>query len=181
MIKRKTEKVNKCILFAGCSFTWGQGLYFYSGLPSLVEQPWNTYNHLLVNHTQIEQAARLRYPRLVADYFGTAEVVDRVNGGSHQSILKWWNTCLFSDTKFVENHGRTDVPLEDIGLVVMQLTQPHRCCIPFEGPGIAFNDLAKDTKKLKRFMKQNNLKTVDEYADWYINFSLQPIQEFLHE
>lgn len=25
----------KGILFGGCSFTWGQGLYFYSDLPNL--------------------------------------------------------------------------------------------------------------------------------------------------
>ena len=27
----------KGILFGGCSFTWGQGLYFYSNLPNLYE------------------------------------------------------------------------------------------------------------------------------------------------
>jgi len=179
MIKRKTEKINKSILFAGCSFTWGQGLYYYTGLPSIVEQPWNTYDHRLVNHTQIEHAARMRFPRLVANYFNTSEIVDRVNGGSHQSILKWWNTCFFSDTNFVDGHGRTDIPLEDIGLVVMQLTQPHRDCIAFEGPGIAFNELYNDIPKLKRFMKIHDIKTPDDYVKWYIDYSLRPIEHFL--
>ena len=151
-------------MFAGCSFTWGQGLYFYSGLPSCVEQPYNKYDHNLVNHTQIEQAARLRFPRLVADHFGTAEIVDRVNGGSHQSILKWWNTALFTDTKFLEKYGRTDIPIEDIGLVVMQLTQSHRCCYDFNGVINAFFDIANDRKQLKKFMETNNFKTFEDYS-----------------
>ena len=32
-MKIKNDKVTKGIIFAGCSFTWGQGLYFYSDLP----------------------------------------------------------------------------------------------------------------------------------------------------
>lgn len=181
MIKRRTEKANKCILFAGCSFTWGQGLYFYSGLPSCVEQPYNKYDHKLVNHTQIEQAARLRFPRLVANYFDTAEIVDRVNGGSHQSILKWWNTALFTDTKFVEGHGRTDIPIDDIGLVVMQLTQPNRCSYEFNGVTKAFNDIANDRKHLKKLMKTYNLETFEDYEAWYTNQSLRPVQTFLQK
>ena len=27
----------KGIIFAGCSYTWGQGLYYYSGLETLKE------------------------------------------------------------------------------------------------------------------------------------------------
>ena len=34
-MKTKSDKVYKGMVFAGCSFTWGQGLYFYSDLPNL--------------------------------------------------------------------------------------------------------------------------------------------------
>ena len=50
-MKTKSDKVYKGMVFAGCSFTWGQGLYYYSNLPTLKEPPPDAYNSNLVNHS----------------------------------------------------------------------------------------------------------------------------------
>jgi hypothetical protein len=65
----------KGILFGGCSFTWGQGLYFYSELNRLT-YPVNefTYNDATVNDAHRKFRDTLRYPRLVANHFKTFEV-----------------------------------------------------------------------------------------------------------
>ena len=47
-MKIKDDKVTKGIIFAGCSFTWGQGLYYYSNMETLKEPPPNQYDVTLV-------------------------------------------------------------------------------------------------------------------------------------
>ena len=46
---KQNAKVTKGMVFAGCSFTWGQGLYYYSGMDTLQEPPPNHYKHELVS------------------------------------------------------------------------------------------------------------------------------------
>ena len=63
------------IVFLGCSFTWGQGLYFYSGLDTL-KLPDNEYmfNQNEVTHAHIMYKNKFRFARLVADEFKTFEL-----------------------------------------------------------------------------------------------------------
>ena len=44
MKSKQNAKITKGIIFAGCSFTWGQGLYYYSNLDTLQEPPPDQYN-----------------------------------------------------------------------------------------------------------------------------------------
>ena len=65
----------KGLIFAGCSFTWGQGLYYYSGLDTLVEPAPDCYDAKLVTDAHKKYMETLRYPRLVANHFKTFEIV----------------------------------------------------------------------------------------------------------
>jgi hypothetical protein len=95
--------VTKGIIFAGCSFTWGQGLYYYSSLPTLLAGS-NTFDPTLLTDSQIEFMKSVRYPRLVANHFNTFEHVDARNGGSHVSTIKWWESALgFNSENYSEN------------------------------------------------------------------------------
>lgn len=38
-MRLKNEKFVKGLIFAGCSFTWGQGLNYYNNFPTNVEMP----------------------------------------------------------------------------------------------------------------------------------------------
>ena len=73
--------VTKGIVFTGCSFTWGQGLYYYSNLQTLKEPGMYRYDQSLVNSAHRRYMASVRFPRLVANHFKTFEVVSENNGG----------------------------------------------------------------------------------------------------
>ena len=62
----------KGIIFGGCSFTWGQGLYFYSDLVDL-KYPESEYvfNQKEITDAQIKFKNTLYYPRLVSNHFNT--------------------------------------------------------------------------------------------------------------
>jgi len=60
------SKPDKGMVFAGCSFTWGQGLYYYSNLDTLAEPLPDHYDRNLVRHAHIKFKESVRYPILVA-------------------------------------------------------------------------------------------------------------------
>ena len=50
---KENAKVGKGMIFAGCSFTWGQGLYYYSNLSTLKEPPPDCYDSKLLTGSHI--------------------------------------------------------------------------------------------------------------------------------
>ena len=88
----------KGILFGGCSFTWGQGLYYYSNLNRLpiLENDY-TYHPELIKESHLRFKDSIRYPRLVANNFNTFEVFkdnndkDLSNGGSEDDTFDFYN------------------------------------------------------------------------------------------
>ena len=102
----------KGIIFAGDSFTWGQGLYFYSELPRLFYPPFNQYigdnvtkSHRLFKNTK-------SFTRLVSNYFNTPqlkvftdslELVNYLKSKSyHQSVLLMMSSGNFDGIDFKE-------------------------------------------------------------------------------
>lgn len=81
----------KGIIFGGCSFTWGQGLYFYSDLVDL-KYPESEYvfNQKEITDAQIKFKNTLYYPRLVANHFNTFEVTKKDNGGSEDKTFDFF-------------------------------------------------------------------------------------------
>lgn len=126
----------KGIVFAGCSFTWGQGLYYYSNLPSLEgkEPPSDCWFSHLVTHSHIRYMESVRYPRIVANHFNTWELVVEGNGGSNQSIVKYWDDRL-TDSEPNSIERSTNYNYNDISHLVFQLTQYQRDNFVFEHDG----------------------------------------------
>ena len=91
----------KGMLFGGCSYTWGQGLYFYSDLPDLYN-PKNIHEFLghKVTNAQIEFKNTIRYARLVSNHFNTFEIVKIDNGGSDDETFNFFR-YIFRNTKEV--------------------------------------------------------------------------------
>ena len=69
--------MKKGILFAGCSFTWGQGLYYYSGLETLKEPAPEQFDKKLIKDAHLRFMWTIRFPRLVANHFETFEIVKK--------------------------------------------------------------------------------------------------------
>jgi len=115
----------KGLVFAGCSFTWGQGLYYYSGLESLKEPPPDTYDANLVRSAHIKYAATLRYPRLVSNYFNTFEVVSNQNGGSEETSMNFLSQLFGLESGF--GHLTTDsLCYNEVEYIILQTSNPVR-------------------------------------------------------
>lgn len=110
----------KGIIFAGCSFTWGEGLELYSNLPTIDMEYYNKYGyhypHVMeiengVKPSHIEWMKSNRFARKVATHFNTFECVYGENGGSYQSTMK---------QHIIDNYNKYGT---DISHIVIQCTE----------------------------------------------------------
>ncbi len=124
-MKLKNEEVKKGILFAGCSFTWGQGLYYYSNMSTLKEPPPDAYNATLVTDAHNNFRKTLYYPRLVANHFNTFEVVKIENGGSEVTSFDYMK-CAFGLMGPIYNYIQQTFSFDEIEYIVFQTSQPQR-------------------------------------------------------
>lgn len=106
----------KGIIFGGCSFTWGQGLYFYSDLPRLVKPVDDSWNANWVTRAQLKFKDIIRYPRIVANRLNTFEIVKTDNGGSDLDSLSFISD-LFKSSNYQH---------DDISYIIFQLTHVTR-------------------------------------------------------
>jgi len=182
---KSQSPVTRGMIFAGCSFTWGQGLYYYSNMPTLVEPPANHYQADYVKDTHIEYMKSLRFPRLVANHFNTYELCQPWNGGASYSIHDWWQRCFMSKDNPEKNKGNHPVTpptfnYEDISHVFYQFTQWHRAHSPTRlgkpYPSTHSDILANH--EIAKWLIENNL-TVDQYIEQAIRKELQEVKEFL--
>lgn len=190
-------KITKGMIFAGCSFTWGQGLQYYSNLPTLIENSpygyepefWTLAHHKFKN--------KVRWPKLVADHLDSFEIVHPKNGGSNQQILNYWKHCLnwkpenqsvpaFRPNEFdiVEK-----INYKEISHFVLQLTQFMRDKVEFSVDGQHVNielqaawDEHRPYKKLfeKWFLNQP-YKNLGEYHDLIYSATIRKIKSFFQE
>jgi hypothetical protein len=115
----------KGLIFAGCSFTWGQGLYYYSGMETIKYPAPDAYDSKLVSDAHKRHMATLRYPRLVADHFNTWEVVSKQNGGSEETSIHYLNAAF----GLIKEYGHLiedKFDYSEIEYVVIQTSQPNR-------------------------------------------------------
>jgi hypothetical protein len=128
MKPKHDAKITKGIIFAGCSFTWGQGLYYYSNLNTLQEPPPDQYNPDYLTESHIEFMKTVRYPRLVANHFNTFEFVHPRNGGSNHGAVAYWRACLNTKNKHEKIYNDRIRPIDysEISHIVFQLTQWQR-------------------------------------------------------
>lgn len=180
--------VCKGMVFAGCSFTWGQGLYYYSNMPSLVESQPHDYDPKLVTHAHIEYMKTLRFPRLVANHFNTYELVHTHNGGSNSSAMDYWDDIFFQTSRGgYQNHNLTDsikLDTSEVSLMVYQITQPHRdnFVIP-SGELVSVFQFMSDAKYFDTYQSYLSDKNISEteFIKNYEQDSLKNIKQFLQK
>lgn len=156
-----SNKING-LLFAGDSFTWGQGLYYYSGLPNIYIPSPGHYIDDCVSPAHKKYVKIKRYARLVSNNFDTFELVKRNNGGSDIDSLDFINDVF--------KHGNFNY--KDISYVIFQTTQFMRS--PFE---IEING------KLLQFNFNNSTQKMHNLHDIFIkwlyenNYSLEDYEK----
>jgi hypothetical protein len=124
-MKIKDDKVTKGIMFAGCSFTWGQGLYYYSNMETLKEPAPNKYDVTLVNDAHKNFRKTLYYPRLVANHFDTFEVVKIQNGGAEATSVDYLKVA-FGLMGYNPDYLTDTYSFSEIEYIVFQTSQPQR-------------------------------------------------------
>lgn len=189
MIKRPDKHPVKGIVFAGCSFTWGQGLYYYSGLPTLREPPPDKYDHSMLRRSHIKFMEANRYPRLVANAFKTYEFVHHQNGGSNEGAVDYWRRCFKNNNEETEHTHNNLISLtyDEVSHVVFQITQWQRDRFTFvvrdQSFTIPFHNVGWTpwNKLWLEYCSKNNI----DLTEWIDNFIqhkvLGNIKEFLVE
>jgi len=115
--------MRKGILCLGCSFTWGEGLYYYSGLEGLTMSEEHNFPKYQSQHRSVYDSYRemVRWPRLVSNHFNTWEWtgVGTTNGGT--------NIQLYSDI-IQKKLNVGDIKYSDFDYFVWQFTDVIRDC-----------------------------------------------------
>lgn len=189
MIAKDDAPVVKGLLFAGCSFTWGQGLYYYSNLPTLKEPAPDCYDPALVTAAHKRFMETVRFPRLVAQHFRTWEVVHPFNGGSNLSAIRWWRSS-FNEMPPGPDHTIKEYEYSEFSHVFFQLTQWHRDNIVIEIDGKRFDvpmnivlggpGCEEWPERFGRWLKMQNL-TWDVWVSKYIDENVARVKAFLEE
>ena len=167
----------KGILFGGCSFTWGQGLYFYSDLENLpYSSQFYGFNYKDVNESMLRYKNAVRYARIVAQNFETFEVLrDDVgklygNGGSEDETFLFFDYLFNIERKF---------KYSDFEYVVIQLSNVWRNDFVFELNGIEHRTKIKDLYLYDHIEKDVILtKELMEFCNFH-NYTLDDIKELL--
>jgi hypothetical protein len=180
----------KGILFGGCSFTWGQGLYFYSDLNRIQEPPEWQFRPELVTHSHIRFKDTIRFPRLVANHFKTFECFKKPNGGSEDETFNFFEKIFDKNNQFPNNSFLTTELLEydDIDFIVLQTSQLWRNKFYFtldgveqysnvwaQDKGISFS--GENSENFEKWLIKNNM----DYNQWMDLFSKQQVERIKKE
>lgn len=125
-------RMKKNAIFAGCSFTWGQGLWSYletkQHVPSYEE--WIFENKPLADNSR-EIRENLRFPKLVSDELNLHIISKIKNGGTDEESVEFID-YIFDKTKDYNSiFPQEKYNYTDIDLCVYQTTQLSRSGIRF--------------------------------------------------
>lgn len=189
-MRLKNEKFVKGLIFAGCSFTWGQGLNYYNNFPTNVEMPLGRYDKTKLTASQVKYIKKHRFPRLVADHFNTYEFVRWDNGGSNADAVDWFHGCFTQvenlDTIEANNiFGKKPMRIDysEISHVIFQLTQLERDDITLEIDGHEVRDgylqwITDRKEQLSWYLDKHNLD-FDSWCQAKLQDSFNNVKNFL--
>jgi len=168
------ERTIKGILFGGCSFTWGQGLYHYSNLSNLRATSENhSFNSRAITEAMIRYKNSLRFPRLVANALNTFEVCKDDtgqllgNGGSKDETFAYFDYLFNVERKFSYN---------DFSHIIIQLSNPYRNYFEFELDNIKYKTKISNTHLYKGIDDDVvGGEKFEEYCNLH-NYSIDDIQ-----
>jgi len=159
----------KGIIFAGCSFTWGQGLYFYSDLPDVPKIGDVDYHDNKFKDSHFKFKDTLRFPRLIANHFDTFEVVKKQNGGSDEHSIEFVKD-LFNNQNFI---------YEDFSYLIFQTSQIVRNTFKFDYMGKSYNINVPGKHHTYTDNEMMFLNWLTDsginYDQWYESFKIQVV------
>jgi hypothetical protein len=189
MKSRADSNVTKGMIFAGCSFTWGQGLYYYSNLSTVKEPSSNTYyDKGLIKPAHIKFKETVRFPRLVADHFNSYEFVHPENGGCNQGSVHWWKNAFKNPGARISNLPVPQIEYNEISYLIFQLTHWNRDVFQFKSDGDQierqpFFLLENEKQYRDKFFKwlDSQQTSLDTCIENFIQSELDKVKQFLQE
>jgi len=165
-MKTKNNNVIKGMLFAGCSFTWGQGLHFYSNMATVEEPTRDAHNRF---------RKTLYFPRLVSNYFNTFEVCKIQNGGCEEDSFEYMK-CAFGLIKRFNYIINEIYNFNEIEYIIFQTSHPQRNTYYYDyvNPNgsvsacefkTGFNLTEENLNKFYKYLAEQKKCTIDE---WYL-------------
>lgn len=124
----------KGMIFAGCSFTWGQGLWYYSDLPNVpVNEIYiqDIYDRTIMSDASHLYKDTLRFPTLVANHYNTFAVTKAINGGSDEESLRFLDQS-FRIREQEQPLTQYTFDFGEIDYIIYQTTQPFRSGLRFK-------------------------------------------------
>lgn len=191
-MRLKNEKFVKGLVFAGCSFTWGQGLNYYNNFPTNIEMPLGRYDKTKLTASHVKYIKKHRFPRLVADHFNTYEFVRWDNGGSNQEAVEWFRGCFTQvenldtpEANIVYGKKPMRIDYSEISHVIFQLTQLDRDSITLEINGKMIKDgylqwISDRKDQLSWYLDEHNLD-FDLWCKERLQDSFNNVKNFLME
>lgn len=159
----------KGMVFVGCSFTHGHGLWQYFDFQ---DNPTDDSCHSL-RPAHILSKNSIRFPRIVVNYFNTFEVVRDDFSGDDEDSLGYINQLFnINDNHKYPFYFRGNDPLlyfdfSDISHVIIQTSYPDRC------PYIV-DKTTKERIQLSKITDSNKFDVIKEWGftnfdDYYFN------------
>lgn len=166
----------KGMIFAGCSFTWGQGLWYYSDLPNIPKNEDYIFGRVKMPDAAYKFKDTIRFPRLVANHFKTFEVVKWGNGGCEDESFSFLNELFGLQRK--ESHiTNKSFNYGDIDYIVYQFSELYRNVFKFEYNGNKYvsyfrpNSPKNETKVFGYLSDNSTFRTDDEFSeDLFFNY-----------
>ena len=158
----------KGIVFAGCSNTWGHGLWYYSGLENI------PYGDEHLNY-HIEKSAYMnfkntnRYSRLVANHFKTYDVVKFTTAGTDDVSLKFLDTIFSKEKNFYNTAwiSQERYDYNEIEYIIFQTTFPDRSGLYIEHGGQTHRFCLADHKNWTTFVKGLGGFGIESFEQFY--------------
>ena len=161
--------MNGVVWARGCSFTFGEGLQYFSNLPSVVIPKIHEFDYFELRHSQYRFIQNNRYSKLLADKLGTIDVNSSGNGGTnneiYNSLLELYNTKNEAKQDRMAYLNETFVPICDVDVIIIQFTNIFRDVIELDGV---------------TYPLQNMAPTFDEYVEMFVKKNMT-LEEFYYK
>ena len=185
--------MSKGIFGLGCSFTWGEGLYFYSNLDNLPFNEYHSYDFSKITNGMIEYKNKHRFIQLISNNFDTWCTVKNVNGTNNtrniQVLKRLYNSDIIEET-----HYDFKLNINDYKLIVFQFTSIYR-------DEIEIDELLIELDKYLKHFEAKEIKVVtltwmdeifssktyqERYLDRHVNIKVgdtekTSFEEFIHD
>jgi len=171
--------MRKPIIFAGCSFTWGQGLWSYCPTKQNVPTVDDYLNGHPIPHDAQQFRESNRWAQLVSRHYENFEpIIKRHNGGTDEESIKFIDEVK---RNHVNQHTllTQNVEWNDVELCVFQTTQIYRSSFYFNHGGKDYRVFSEPNRRnFDRLEHIEYLKNPDGIVNTYEPNILKETKDF---